>query len=210
MLRSEVADLKNSNPGNTMGGGTIVAGLFIREFTEGKPWIHVDMAPVNWLAEGKFLFDPGRHRLRRQPALRDGEESAVGSDRLRKAVRKSAMKNSRKICRRKRHGKLRLQLFLKRIILDLVSEYTPWRRDFRLPSGGIAMIEATSCGGVVIFRGKILVLYKNYRNKYEGWVLPREPWKRERNLGNSAPRGEGRDGSRRLDHQVHRKKSVFL
>ncbi len=33
------------------------------------------------------------------------------------------------------------------------------------------MIEATSCGGVVIFRGKILLLYKNYRNKYEGWVL---------------------------------------
>ena len=32
------------------------------------------------------------------------------------------------------------------------------------------MIEATSCGGVVIFRGKILVLYKNYKNKYEGWV----------------------------------------
>ena len=40
-------------------------------------------------------------------------------------------------------------------------------------SGGIAMIEATSCGGVVIFRGKILVLYKNYKNKYEGWVLPK-------------------------------------
>ena len=35
------------------------------------------------------------------------------------------------------------------------------------------MIEATSCGGVVIFRGKILVLYKNYKNKYEGWVLPK-------------------------------------
>ena len=31
------------------------------------------------------------------------------------------------------------------------------------------MIEATSCGGVVIFRGKVLLLYKNYRNKYEGW-----------------------------------------
>ena len=40
-------------------------------------------------------------------------------------------------------------------------------------TGGIAVIEATSCGGVVIFRGKILVLYKNYRNKYEGWVLPK-------------------------------------
>ena len=35
------------------------------------------------------------------------------------------------------------------------------------------MIEATSCGGVVIFRGKILVLFKSYKNKYEGWVLPK-------------------------------------
>ena len=35
------------------------------------------------------------------------------------------------------------------------------------------MLEATSCGGVVIFRGKILVLYKNFKNKYEGWVLPK-------------------------------------
>ncbi len=35
------------------------------------------------------------------------------------------------------------------------------------------MIEATSCGGVVIYRVKVLVLYKKYRNKYEGWVLPK-------------------------------------
>lgn len=35
------------------------------------------------------------------------------------------------------------------------------------------MLHATSCGGVVIFRGKILLLYKNYKNKYEGWVLPK-------------------------------------
>ena len=35
------------------------------------------------------------------------------------------------------------------------------------------MIEATSCGGLVIYRGKILLLYKNYRNRYEGWVLPK-------------------------------------
>ena len=42
-----------------------------------------------------------------------------------------------------------------------------------MPPGGIAMIEATRCGGVVIFRGKILLLYKNYKNRYEGWVLPK-------------------------------------
>ena len=35
------------------------------------------------------------------------------------------------------------------------------------------MIEATSCGGVVIFRGKILLLCKNVKHKYEGWVLPK-------------------------------------
>ena len=35
------------------------------------------------------------------------------------------------------------------------------------------MIEATSCGGVVIFRGKILLLYRNYKHRYEGWVLPK-------------------------------------
>ena len=35
------------------------------------------------------------------------------------------------------------------------------------------MTEATSCGGVVIFRGKILLLYKNIRGRYEGWVLPK-------------------------------------
>ncbi len=35
------------------------------------------------------------------------------------------------------------------------------------------MIEAISCGGVVIYRGKILTLYKSYKNKYEGWVLPK-------------------------------------
>ena len=35
------------------------------------------------------------------------------------------------------------------------------------------MVEAVSCGGVVIFRGKVLLLYKNYKNKYEGWVLPK-------------------------------------
>ena len=35
------------------------------------------------------------------------------------------------------------------------------------------MIEATSCGGVVIFRGKILLLYKNDSGRYDAWVLPK-------------------------------------
>ena len=35
------------------------------------------------------------------------------------------------------------------------------------------MTKATSCGGVVIFKGKILILYKNYKNRYDGWMLPK-------------------------------------
>ena len=35
------------------------------------------------------------------------------------------------------------------------------------------MKEAVSCGGVVIYRGKVLLLYINYRNRYDGWVLPK-------------------------------------
>jgi leucyl aminopeptidase len=41
LIKSEVADLKNT------GGpfaGAITAGLFIREFVEGKPWLHLDIA----------------------------------------------------------------------------------------------------------------------------------------------------------------------
>ena len=35
------------------------------------------------------------------------------------------------------------------------------------------MEKAVSCGGVVIYRGKVLLLYKNLKNRYEGWVLPK-------------------------------------
>jgi len=35
------------------------------------------------------------------------------------------------------------------------------------------MVEAVSCGGLVIYRNRILVLYKNYKNRNDGWVLPK-------------------------------------
>ena len=41
MLKSKVADLKNMGGPNA---GTIAAALFLREFVENKPWIHLDIA----------------------------------------------------------------------------------------------------------------------------------------------------------------------
>ncbi|MDR1537256.1 MAG: NUDIX hydrolase [Clostridiales bacterium] len=34
-------------------------------------------------------------------------------------------------------------------------------------------MEAISCGGVVIHKGKVLLLYKNQNGRYMGWVMPK-------------------------------------
>jgi ADP-ribose pyrophosphatase YjhB (NUDIX family) len=34
-------------------------------------------------------------------------------------------------------------------------------------------VAAVSCGGVVIYKGKVLLLYKNQNGKYMGWVMPK-------------------------------------
>ena len=44
LVDSAVADVKN-RPGSC---GTIAAGLFLRRFTEDKPWIHLDVAGTAW------------------------------------------------------------------------------------------------------------------------------------------------------------------
>lgn len=54
-LNSNLADIKNSNPGSTMGGGTIMAALFIQNFVEDKPWVHIDMAAVNQVSDDPAL-----------------------------------------------------------------------------------------------------------------------------------------------------------
>ena len=59
ILDSPVADIANSHPGQTAGGGTIVASLFLREFVEDKPWLHIDMASVNWATEEGAYFRKG-------------------------------------------------------------------------------------------------------------------------------------------------------
>ena len=44
-LESAIADLNNS-PGRD--GSAITAGLFVREFAGGRPWVHIDMAAPSW------------------------------------------------------------------------------------------------------------------------------------------------------------------
>lgn len=50
------------------------------------------------------------------------------------------------------------------------------------------MKEATSAGGVIIYRGKILLLYKNFYDHYHGWVLPKGTVEKGESLDQTALR----------------------
>jgi len=45
LLRSQIADLRNSEYGEA---GTIMGGMFINEFSGGRPWAHIDIAASAW------------------------------------------------------------------------------------------------------------------------------------------------------------------
>jgi leucyl aminopeptidase len=55
-LKSDVADLKNR--GARWGGG-ISAGLFIGEFVQNKPWLHIDIAGTAWSDSEKDYISKG-------------------------------------------------------------------------------------------------------------------------------------------------------
>jgi leucyl aminopeptidase len=51
MLKSVYADMPNISGGR--GAGAITAAKFLEEWTEGKPWVHLDIASLAWLDEAK-------------------------------------------------------------------------------------------------------------------------------------------------------------
>ncbi len=55
LLQSRYADLKNSEYGQA---GTITGGMFIEEFAEGKPWVHLDIAASSWNSKGELTTIP--------------------------------------------------------------------------------------------------------------------------------------------------------
>ena len=55
-LKSDVADMKNI--GKAGQAGTIVAGLFLKEFTAGVPWAHLDIAGPAFTEDGDSYYTP--------------------------------------------------------------------------------------------------------------------------------------------------------
>lgn len=51
MIKSGIADIQNVGSGK--GGGAVTAAMFLKEFSEDTPWIHLDIAGTAWLTESK-------------------------------------------------------------------------------------------------------------------------------------------------------------
>src|SRR5277367_6573046 len=50
-IKSNIADIMNT--GGSRWGGAITAAMFLKEFAEETPWIHLDIAGVAWIEEAK-------------------------------------------------------------------------------------------------------------------------------------------------------------
>ncbi len=51
MIKSTIADIQNVGSGK--GGGAITAAMFLKEFAEETPWVHLDIAGTAWLDDAK-------------------------------------------------------------------------------------------------------------------------------------------------------------
>jgi leucyl aminopeptidase len=51
MIKSSIADIMNT--GGSRWGGAITAAMFLKEFVDETPWIHLDIAGVAWIEEQK-------------------------------------------------------------------------------------------------------------------------------------------------------------
>lgn len=58
LLKSEVADIKNISSKKSE-AGAIIGGLFLKEFVDGLPWIHIDIAGPSWSDKERGIFCKG-------------------------------------------------------------------------------------------------------------------------------------------------------
>jgi leucyl aminopeptidase len=56
MIRSGIADIVNSGG---RWGGAVTAAMFLKEFVEDTPWIHLDIAGTAWVEDNKAWIAKG-------------------------------------------------------------------------------------------------------------------------------------------------------
>jgi leucyl aminopeptidase len=55
-IKSDVADIKNTGG---RGAGSITAAFFLKEFVDDTPWVHLDMAGVDFYEKEKGVLTKG-------------------------------------------------------------------------------------------------------------------------------------------------------
>jgi leucyl aminopeptidase len=56
LIKSEIADIKNTGG---RWGGAVSAAMFLKEFVEDTPWIHLDIAGTAWIEDSKSWIAKG-------------------------------------------------------------------------------------------------------------------------------------------------------
>ena len=56
MIKSGIADIVNSGG---RWGGAVTAAMFLKEFVDETPWIHLDIAGVAWMEQDKSWIAKG-------------------------------------------------------------------------------------------------------------------------------------------------------
>jgi len=56
LIKSGIADIVNSGGRY---GGAVTAAMFLKEFVEDKPWIHLDIAGTAWVEDAKPFIAKG-------------------------------------------------------------------------------------------------------------------------------------------------------
>ena len=59
VLDSRVAHLKNSAMGSSIGGYATVGAMFVKEFAEDTPWVHLDIGGTAWSRKCEGIYTKG-------------------------------------------------------------------------------------------------------------------------------------------------------
>ena len=76
MIRSNIADIVNSGG---RWGGAITAAMFLKEFAEETPWLHLDIAGTAWMEENKAWIAKGPSGIAVRALVEFVKDSAAAS-----------------------------------------------------------------------------------------------------------------------------------
>ncbi len=76
LIKSEIADIKNTGG---RWGGAVSAAMFLKEFVEDTPWIHLDIAGTAWIEDSKSWIAKGPSGIAVRSIIELAKQFAAGN-----------------------------------------------------------------------------------------------------------------------------------